>query len=93
MAFSQYHRSPEQSILVFERAADAFARKKVKKVVLLISNYDDESNGYPEENILLISNYDDESNGYPEENIFIHHYIKKKRRNSRGKYQLSVNKK
>jgi hypothetical protein len=68
-------QSRTKYLQVFERAADAFARKKVKKVVLLISNYDDESKGHPEEN------------------IFIHHYIKKKRRNSRGKYQLSVNKK
>ena len=36
-----------------ERAADAFARKRVKKVALLISNYDDEYHGHPEENIFI----------------------------------------
>ena len=46
-------QSRAKYLQVFERAADAFARKKVKKVVLLISNYDDESNGHPEENIFI----------------------------------------
>jgi DNA modification methylase len=45
--------SREEYLQVFERAADAFARKGVKKVALLISNYDDEYHGHPEENIFI----------------------------------------
>jgi hypothetical protein len=52
--------SREEYLQVFQRAADAFATKAIKKVALLISNYDDEYHGY---------------HGHPEENIFIHHYI------------------
>ena len=45
--------SREEYLQVFERAAYAFARKGVKKVALLISNYDDEYHGHPEENIFI----------------------------------------
>jgi hypothetical protein len=38
---------------VFENAAVEFAKNGVKKVALLISNYDDEYRGHPEENIFL----------------------------------------
>jgi hypothetical protein len=43
----------EEYLQVFERAADAFARMGVRKVALLISNYDDEYLGHPEENIFI----------------------------------------
>jgi hypothetical protein len=45
--------SIEEYLQVFQRAADAFARKAIKKVALLISNYDDEYHGHPEENIFI----------------------------------------
>lgn len=34
--------SREEYLQVFQRVADAFARKAIKKVALLLSNYDDE---------------------------------------------------
>ena len=43
----------EEYLQVFEGAADGFARKGVKKVALLISNYDDEYHCHPEENIFI----------------------------------------
>ena len=45
----------EEYLKVFEdvAAANQFAKKGVKKVALLISNYDDEYNGHPEENIFI----------------------------------------
>jgi DNA modification methylase len=52
---------------VFEEAAKAFAKKRVKKVALLISNYDNDgryNNGH------LGEEEEEEEN-----NIFIHHYI------------------
>ena len=51
--------SREEYLQVFQRAADAFARKAIKKVALLISNYDDE---------WWISRSSTRK-------IFIHHYI------------------
>jgi DNA modification methylase len=47
---------------VFECAAQEFAKKKVKKVALLMSNYDDNGEG-------------DDGKNSNDSNIFIHHYI------------------
>ena len=43
----------KEYLKVFENAAVEFAKRGVKKVALLISNYDDEYRGHPEENIFL----------------------------------------
>jgi hypothetical protein len=45
--------SRAEYLQVFQRAAVTFARKGVRKVALLISNYDDEYRGHPEENIFI----------------------------------------